>query len=134
MCQLVNHLSIRNGFTMIELLVVLVLLGLIAAGITPSIQRIISSRSASLERQQVASKLAMLPLQASLGSQMIIVDEKSEYWQEFSPSTIVTFSHPLIVLENGFCLETTVTVQQLKRQYHYVVSSPLCELKEHDPA
>lgn len=134
MYPLVNRLSGKNGFTMIELLVVLVLLGLVAAGITPSIQRIISSRSASLERQQIASKLAMLPLQASLSSQMISVDEKSEYWQEFSPSTLVTFSHPLIVLENGFCLETLLTVQQLKRQYHYVVSSPLCELKGYDPA
>lgn len=114
----------RSGFTMVELLVVLVLLGLITSAVVPALSSSLSSRTAAVQRTELSEKIALLPLKAQLSNQKIVIDNA----EMLSIEGDVTITLPIVVLANGFCLGGQLSIVQGSRQYEFAVNAPLCDL------
>jgi prepilin-type N-terminal cleavage/methylation domain-containing protein len=103
----------RTGFSMVELLVTLVLLGLVASFVAPGVDAWLTSREAAATRMAVSSKFALLPLQASIsGKQMS-----------------VSFTQPVKVLANGYCQGGQFSLEQNERTFYFDVLAPYCQVK-----
>jgi prepilin-type N-terminal cleavage/methylation domain-containing protein len=119
----VNHVS---GFTMIELLVTLVLLGLIASVAAPGIDAWLRSRQASAVRLALSSEMALLPLKAkNLGEHLLI----NSVGQLDQPDLPLRFIAPISVLSNGYCQGGQVELMQNSQAIVFDVLPPLCEVR-----
>ena len=115
----------HKGFTLIELLVTLAIIGLLASLTAPSVSSWLVSRQFTAERDALASRLALLPLKASVTSQQVIITESS---QILPLESVVTIIQPITVLSNGFCLGGELQLTQDKTQQRFTVQPPFCEI------
>lgn len=114
-----------RGFTMIELLVTLVLLGLIAAVVAPGLDSWVSARQAAAARTALASQFATLPLKASQQSESLVIESADQLGLE---GVALTFKEPVVILANGFCKGGQGTLELTDRRYPFSVLPPYCEL------
>jgi len=95
----------QPGFTMIELLVVLVILGLTSALVLPKFPAIYEHFKGRAEEDKFFQSLAVLNLRAYTQQTQLVLDEHSvrtlldlpESWQ-------VTIEKPIVYKSNGICL------------------------------
>ena len=117
------------GFTMVELLVTLVLLGLIASVAAPGMESWLRSRQASAMRTALSSELALLPLQANRQGKAITLTQASQLHNQ---DLQVEFIQPVVVLANGYCEGGKATLLQNDRALNYDVLAPFCEIRRND--
>jgi general secretion pathway protein G len=115
-----------TGFSMVELLVTLVLLGLVASFVAPGVDAWLTSREAAAARIEVTSKLAMLPLQVNRKGESLIIDSSA---QLNLAHLFITFKQPIRVLSNGFCMGGKFSIEQKQRTISYDVLQPYCEVR-----
>jgi prepilin-type N-terminal cleavage/methylation domain-containing protein len=114
------------GFTMVELLVTLVLLGLISAMVAPGLESWLAARKASAVRMEINSQLALLPLQANRSGQQIVVDSA----EKLDLIDIdIKFTQPIVVNANGFCQGGQFQLQHDNSVSTFDVLAPYCEVK-----
>jgi prepilin-type N-terminal cleavage/methylation domain-containing protein len=118
-----------NGFTLVELLVTLVLMALIAATVVPQIDRWLGARERAAIRSEIASKLAMLPLQASRAGETL---EITHFNQLDLPHNNIFITQPVTVLASGFCVGGTFTFTLTQATVTYNVTAPLCAVEENN--
>ena len=116
-----------GGFTLIELMVVLVLLGVLSMLAAPNLQRLYDSVTARSERSLIVDQFAAIGREAMLrgqayrvrgtGGDDARVDDGSERAGDFQPYPLqlpegwaVRLDRPLLVRENGVCLGADVTL------------------------
>ncbi|WP_438864994.1 pilus assembly FimT family protein [Neptunicella sp.] len=116
----------QNGFTMIELLVTLVLIGLISAMVAPQLDSWLASRRAAAIRMEISSQFAMLPLKANRSGQAILIDSASKL---NITDAQLTFPHPVMINANGFCQGGRFQLQQADTLMDFDVLSPFCEVR-----
>ena len=95
----------QRGFTMIELLVVLVILGLTSALVLPKFPAIYERFKGKAEEDKFYQSLSVLSLGAYTQQTELVLDEKTagklldlpESWQ-------ITIDKPIIYKSNGVCL------------------------------
>ena len=105
-----------TGFTLLELLVVLVLLGFLTALVGPNLQRLFASVSVTTERQHILDQFEALGRDAlAHGRAYVVFDEAPDAdsataWVDFEPRVIdlpeawrFRLDRPLVVRANGFC-------------------------------
>lgn len=127
MCQQVN--ANHAGFSMVELLVTLVMLGLISSFVAPGVGTWLSSRETAALRMEVNSKVALLPLKASRsGLSIVISDAKQLDLAQYQ----LVFTQPIWILANGFCKGGEFTHIHNEREFHYQVIAPYCEVIRSD--
>jgi len=114
------------GFTMVELLVTLVLLGLISAMVAPGLESWLAARQASAVRMEINSQLAMLPLLANRSVQQVVVDSAAKL---NLLDANITFTQPIVVNANGFCQGGQFQLQQNNYVSTFDVLAPYCEVK-----
>jgi prepilin-type N-terminal cleavage/methylation domain-containing protein len=114
------------GFTMIELLVTLVLLGLIASLAAPGLESWLRSRQNDAIRTALSSEMALLPLQANRQGEAITLNNGN---QLLSLDLQIQFIEPVVVLANGYCLGGKVSLLQNDRSIDYDVLAPFCEVR-----
>jgi prepilin-type N-terminal cleavage/methylation domain-containing protein len=122
------------GFTMIELLVTLVLLGLITSMAVPGIDSWLRARQASSVRIALSNEMTLLPLQAKMSGQRLQLSEASQLSDDSLP---LRFIEPVIVLPNGYCLGGQVALMQNStaenlNETRFDILPPLCEVRRHD--
>jgi prepilin-type N-terminal cleavage/methylation domain-containing protein len=117
------------GFTMIELLVTLVLLGLIASLAAPGLESWLRSRQSDALRIAFSSEMALLPLQANRQGKAITLSNSE---QLNSVNLHVEFIKPVEVLANGYCLGGNVALLQNNRLVNYDVLAPFCEVRRRE--
>lgn len=117
------------GFTMVELLVTLVLIGLITSMAVPGIDAWLRARQASSVRMALSNEMTLLPLQAKMSGQRLELSEASQLNDTSLP---LRFTQPVVVLANGYCLGGQLTLQQNEVETRYDVVPPLCEVKRHE--
>jgi prepilin-type N-terminal cleavage/methylation domain-containing protein len=118
-----NHVS---GFTMIELLVTLVLLGLIASVAAPGVDSWLRARQASAVRLALSSEMALLPLKAKSLGENLVIGSTNQLDQQELP---LTFLVPVSVLSNGYCQGGKVELLQNNQTIVFDVLPPLCEVR-----
>ncbi|WP_102798344.1 prepilin-type N-terminal cleavage/methylation domain-containing protein [Bowmanella denitrificans] len=116
----------KQGFTMVELLVTLVLLGLISAVAAPGLEAWMASRQAATERAELASRLLLLPIQASQQRQSLSIHSAKDLAM---PDVELQIEQPVSVLANGYCLGGRVAIVQGPRRFQFDVLPPFCELR-----
>ncbi len=118
-----------NGFTMVELLVTLVLLGLVASVVAPGLESWLSSRQAASVRMAIAGEVAMLPLRANRSGKPIVISQYSQLQLDSEVlSENVVISQPINVLANGYCLGGQFILSQSNGDVTYDVMSPYCQV------
>ena len=127
MSQEFKFINIRKkqGFTMVELLVTLVLLGLIASVAAPGLDSWLRSREAASVRMTLVSEMALLPLQANRLGKALLINSSEQLQQQDLP---IHFIQPVSVLANGYCIGGKISLEQKERQIEYDVLPPFCEV------
>ena len=118
---------VHKGFSLVELLVTLVLMGLVASVVTPQIGSWLTSRERAAMKAEIASKLALLPLQAAREVQHIEITDFSQLDIDYPVARIST---PISVLPSGFCQGGKFTFAQGGGVIAFNVNPPLCEVTE----
>lgn len=123
-----------RGFSLLELLIVLALLGLMTALVAPRLQRTYEAIAGSGERAEVRRQLGRLPRLARIAGEPIVVGEGDaaglaavlalpEGWR-------VTPLAALRVEANGLCHATVVRVEGLGDAEDLSLSMPTCEVAD----
>ena len=120
------RLLIQSGFTLVELLVALVLLGLVTTLAFPAVDAWFLSRQLASERNALANELAGLPLKASIRGEVITITTPDQL-SNVDNNLVIT--SPITVLSNGYCLGGSLQLVQDEMISNYAVTSPLCEVK-----
>jgi prepilin-type N-terminal cleavage/methylation domain-containing protein len=119
----------NRGFTMVELLVTLVLLGLIASIAAPGLESWLRSRQASAMRMALSNELALLPLQANRNGNAITISSAN---QLHTTDLQLEFIEPVVVLANGYCQGGQVALKQGRHQVVYDIIAPFCQLRRNE--
>lgn len=115
-----------RGFTMVELLVTLVLLGLITAMVAPGLESWLAARHTAAVRMEINSQLAMLPLLANRSGRKMVIDSA----EKFDLLDVeLKFIQPVVVYANGFCEGGQFQLQQENYVTTFEVLAPYCEVK-----
>jgi prepilin-type N-terminal cleavage/methylation domain-containing protein len=113
-----------KGFTMVELLVTLVLLGLIASVAAPGLDAWLRARQAAAIRMSLASEMALLPLQAVTQGQALLIGSRQQLQQDMP----IQFIKPVSVLANGYCVGGKVSLLQSTQKVEFDILPPFCEV------
>ena len=115
-----------SGFTIVEILVTLVLLGLIASVVAPGMDAWLTARNKAAIRSAFSSQMALMPLQASRQGTKLVIDAADQLDIE---GIEVRFIEPVRILKNGFCLGGEVELDFGLTKERYLVMPPLCEVQ-----
>ncbi|WP_026377038.1 type II secretion system protein [Aestuariibacter salexigens] len=116
-----------SGFTLVEILVVLVIIGLAASLAAPGLFQWIDARERTAIKRELQSKLMQLPMQAHFNNSEVRITSIQQLDMQNTGVSIVT---PVRVLKNGYCLGGEVSIQQGAGTARLDVLPPFCELAE----
>ncbi len=120
-----QHTSFRRGFTLLELLIVLALLGLATAIAMPNLERLYASATRASERDYVLDQVAALGREAMLNGRAYVVfgnapppdpgdltrhADYETYLVDVPEGWRLALEKPLVVLANGVCLGGALTL------------------------
>lgn len=118
----------KRGFTMIELLVVLVILGLTSALVLPKFPSIYERFKGKAEEDKFYQSLSVLSLRAYTKQTQIILDEKTaSSLLELPESWEVIIRQPIIYKANGICLGGKVSLNVNGVVRNILLESPYCD-------
>lgn len=121
--MLATFRRVNSGFSLIELLVTLLIIGLLGGIVGPNIMSWLDARTFRQNRDLIASYVETLPLQARSKNERIEISEN------LSLNTItVSFTEPVIVLANGFCLGGRGSFVARNREFSFEVTAPFCKV------
>jgi general secretion pathway protein G len=134
--KVVCNRTTLHGFTLVEMIVVLALLGLLVALTAPSIGRQLTTRSQQAELDTVVAEIKALPVTALLEGRILkttnlLVGPISEPIR-IPASWQVAFEPPLIVTPVPACTASTITIKQtdqLQLQAVFFVRGGTCQLE-----
>ena len=115
-----------KGFTLIEILVTLVILGLTATLVAPGIDSWLDARQTAAARDAIANEIAGLPLLASSQQQHLVIEHGDQLAVQDIP---VIISQPIEVLANGFCTGGEYQLSRNETTQRFIVKPPFCEVE-----
>ena len=136
----------RAGFTLLELLVVLAILGLATAIALPNLQRLYASAIQASERDYVLDQVAALGREAMLHGRAYVVfgnapppdPAETTRYADYEPYVVdvpdgwrLALDRPLVVLANGVCLGGALTLSHAEAEAATVrveLAPPYCRI------
>lgn len=135
-----------GGFTLLEMVVVLALMGLATAMVAPGAYRMVASWREASDVDVVMKSLASLPLAArDAGRELRLLPTQDGAVRIFSPGTetedaqrsdvdliempegwTLVFDTPLVVRANGACSSSSGTLVTLRQRLPFVMEAPFC--------
>ncbi len=138
----------RCGYTLIEMIVILVILGFMAGLALPRLEKVYTGMQRSMQRSEVLRCIADLGYQAWNHQQILILDhyppkptgsyEISQLQTSPMGSTLseevfplpegwkIVTESPILFKRNGVCSGGTITVSYSNLSSRYVLTAPLC--------
>ena len=143
-CRKVARASLRLGFTLLELLVVLALLGLATAIAMPNLERLYASATRASERDYVLDQIAAVGREAALNGRAYVVfgnaqppgaadaaryPEYETYVVDVPEGWRLQLDRPLVVRANGVCLGAALTLSHAEeRAVRVELAPPYCRV------
>ena len=143
-CRKVARASLRLGFTLLELLIVLALLGLATAIAMPNLERLYASATRASERDYVLDQIAVLGREAALNGRAYVVfgdaqppgaveaaryPEHETYVVDVPEGWRLQLDRPLVVRANGVCLGAALTLSHAEeRAVRVELAPPYCRV------
>ena len=112
-----------KGFTIIELLITLVILGLLISVVAPNLNTWLNSREKASLEKQLQVTISLLPLYAKTQNASITI-AKDQSFDDMPDFKVV---ESLKVNANGFCLGGAIT-HNTDDRWRYNVTSPYCKI------
>lgn len=120
-----------RGFTLLEVIVVLAIMGLVAAVATPSVVRGIDSWRRQAQSDSVMDQLRSLPARARASGRAIELSDAALASAtpplQVEPGWSLAVPEPWTVHANGVCDGGTVELHQGQRMQVLQVSAPFCD-------
>jgi prepilin-type N-terminal cleavage/methylation domain-containing protein len=118
----------RNGFTLVEVLVVLILLGLTSALVLPKFPAIYERFKSRGEQDAFFQSLGVLSLKAYTGQKNIILDQSSAtQLLELPSGWTLQIPKPIVYKSNGVCLGGELTYSAKGIDTRIKLVPPHCE-------
>lgn len=124
-----RQLQTDRGFTLVEILVTLVILGLSASLVAPAVVSWLDARTASAARNELASAIAMLPLETERAGHKRVITHPAELNLSGGNASSIKIVKPIEINANGFCSGGEVSLALTSRMYTYKVNAPHCEVQ-----
>lgn len=118
----------ESGFSLIELLVALLILGLITGIVAPNAFSWLDSRKSASMRTEVTASLALLPIQARLQGTILTIETEKDLNIQAENGVSVSFEPALVVLPNGYCKSSDMRVIVDGKSFNYRVLEPFCDV------
>ena len=118
--------KITSGFTMLELLVVMVIIALLGGVVVPNIGKWIGSFQLAEQRKSFTREVSSLPAKAFYSRKKITIDKRNKLSSTFEGNIVV--ESPIEVMPNGFCRGGVLTLKQADSNYKVIVNPPLCSV------
>lgn len=104
-----------RGFTLIEMLVVLLVLGLLTAAVFPSMERMARSSQLKTERDAIVGRLGELGYEAYLSGKSIVLSDslsavRATYPVDLPEGWVLRVDRPISFMFNGICGGGEVTL------------------------
>lgn len=123
-----------HAFTLLELLIVLALIGLVAAIVVPGLARTYEAIVGSGERADVVRALERLPLRVRASGRDLALDagdtEHFDPLLELPDGWRVKLSGPLQVARSGLCTPSKVIVTGRGNTETWVLTAPSCGVRD----
>ena len=134
-----------DGFTLLDLMVVLALVGLVTVLAVPNLQRLYEGFTKRAEQGRILNQIAGLGRQAMLRGRAYALygtgsdpawewgggqlPDFEHYALEVPDGWEVSFDRPLLVRSNGVCLGATMTlIHRGESAAHVVLEAPYCRV------
>jgi general secretion pathway protein G len=120
-----------KGFTLLELMVVLVLMGLLASVVLPRMSKVYDRTQAAFELEDIRLSLARIPLQAFTANvRYELTSLPSDTNQSLKVSLpdgwTVKAASPIVYQSNGICLGGNLVAAYGDVKYEFVLLPPNC--------
>lgn len=123
-----------RGFTLLELLIVLALIGLVAAVVVPGLARTYEAIVGSGERADVARALEGVPLRVRASGEALRVDpaDASAFIDllDLPAGWRVVLQEPLRIERSGLCHPAKVRVSGRDVTENWMLTSPSCGVRD----
>jgi len=125
---------VQRGFTLLEILVVMVLVGLLAATVTPSLFKTVERRQVAADRQQLIASIERLGYRSYLDGQarQLLSTNKgnvADYPIEMPVDWRLELDAPIDYAENGICGGGRITlIEPDGSSERYLLTPPTCKL------
>jgi prepilin-type N-terminal cleavage/methylation domain-containing protein len=122
-----------TGFTLLELLVVLAILGLVAGLVAPALVRSVESWRAQSEVDRVTDQIRALPARARARGRPLLIDDDVLASPDGPVSAadgwMVTTPDPWTVRANGYCEGGILVLARAGRDWRLRAIPPFCDVE-----
>jgi prepilin-type N-terminal cleavage/methylation domain-containing protein len=117
-----------RGFTLLEVLVVLLIVGLLVSLVAPSAVNLMGSATREAQRREIASAIERLPVEAWLAGKPLSFEGKT-LLPGLNAAWRVTLAKPLRVLPSGVCTDSDATINTDDQTVVVHIAAPFCRVR-----
>jgi prepilin-type N-terminal cleavage/methylation domain-containing protein len=123
----------QPGYTLLEMLVVLVILGLLVSMVTPRLIQLHRAVSLSSEKKAIYRQISTLGYKAHEQGRPVVLTNDPDTGQapgelSLPPQWHIRVSGPISYNHNGFCSGGEITLQKDSYQKTHVLEPPFCSM------
>jgi len=119
----------NNGFSLIEMIVVLVLLGLVSGMAVPRLTKLFDSLQTQNQINDIKNTIQGAPLDAYINGHSLNLSEYLQQSAVVPDGWELAFPQPILIKANGICLGGDMRLLILGESVNYKISAPFCRVE-----